>query len=73
MAKVQHVFDVFEQVRKVIDLPKKCREVTIRLAMDEVPTVTAVYFPENANFADGPVTQRFRLEPLPDNEPDSSR
>jgi hypothetical protein len=73
MAGVQHVGDVFKQLRKVIDIPKTCREVTIHLSVDAVPTVTAVYFPENADFAEGPITQRFRLEPLPDDNPAPSR
>lgn len=73
MAKDQHISEVFEQLRKVIDLPEHCREVTIHLSIDKAPTVTAVYFPDKNNLANGPVTQRFKLEPLLDSEVVSSR
>ena len=63
---------VYGELRKVIDLPPDCLEVTIRVAMGEFPTVTATYFPDESKATGEPVTQRFTLTPMEDGGATSS-
>jgi hypothetical protein len=48
---------LFEQIRKVIDLPENCRSLVLRMSVDAIPTIETERFVKGED----PITERFRV------------
>lgn len=61
---------LYEQLAKLIELPKNATEMTIRMAVNKIVTVTCVFHAlEHEGAASVPITKTYRLEEIEQKEP----
>ena len=59
-------YEVFQRLQELVELPRNCISLTLKLDLGSSPTIDAVFIPEIKDHQQEPVKKTFRLVPIGD-------